>query len=558
MLTSFRMPLRATVVAAIILISAISLAFSLLMETDTPHEDALGAVASRGHIADAERVLESALLPFEITVINEGNPLGLAGDSGGLHRVGDDILAVDRAGRMLLLRTNGNIQPLNVEVSTNRRAAFSGIDYDEHTLNRLRVFSRILDAIVIDENDGGYRLVVSHHYWRPDSSPLGFCKTTRVSQFIIPNGENFHVGAFQIAADDWQVIFESQPCLTYEMDEAGVVSNMSPVRSNRTGGQLALTDTDILLSLGDMQMDGLGESIDAAQSPDHDYGKFIAIDRVTGESRHFAIGTRNAQGLTVRRDGTIFATEHGPEGGDELNIVREGANYGWAEVTYGTDYGTYRWPANERQGRHEGFEPPLFSWVPSIATSDLIVVDETLPEWEGDLVVASLKARSLYRVRLEDDRVTLVEPIRIGERVRAIEQFADGDLLLLLSQEFWRLSPLEAPVMRISTFTDSLSEDEILLGVEDILLECSRCHALFAQEHQYAPSLQGILGRDVAAVSFEYSDALASLGGSWTEERLFDYIQDPQAFAPGTTMPSYAYGTDEQIRAVVEALRILE
>ena len=87
-------------------------------------------------------------------------------------------------------------------------------------------------------------------------------------------------------------------------------------------------------------------------------------------------------------------------------------NYGWPYVTYGTDYGqkTSRW--SKFQGRHDGYNRPVFAWVPSIATSNLIQVEGFSPEWDGDLLVSSLKQRSLYRIRYRENRVIFVEPIR--------------------------------------------------------------------------------------------------------------------------------------------------
>ena len=76
----------------------------------------------------------------------------------------------------------------------------------------------------------------------------------------------------------------------------------------------------------------------------------------------------------ISTNGELISTEHGPRGGDELNIIKSGRNYGWPEVTLGTQYLSYSWPYNKKQGRHEGFESPIFSWSPSIAVSNLIEV----------------------------------------------------------------------------------------------------------------------------------------------------------------------------------------
>jgi glucose/arabinose dehydrogenase len=114
-------------------------------------------------------------------------------------------------------------------------------------------------------------------------------------------------------------------------------------------------------------------------------GKVVAIDLVTKAARIIASGLRNPQGLLAARDGTIWLTEHGPQGGDEINIVREGANYGWPYVTYCTEYGwrpLRNWPLNPVQGRHDGYERPAFVFVPSIGISNLIQPDSReFPLW---------------------------------------------------------------------------------------------------------------------------------------------------------------------------------
>ena len=73
----------------------------------------------------------------------------------------------------------------------------------------------------------------------------------------------------------------------------------------------------------------------------------------------------NAYLDVVDKSGRIWATEHGPQGGDELNLNKDGRNYGWPFVTYGVDYGTHAWPINKTNGRHPNFEGPRFAWVPS-------------------------------------------------------------------------------------------------------------------------------------------------------------------------------------------------
>jgi glucose/arabinose dehydrogenase len=113
----------------------------------------------------------------------------------------------------------------------------------------------------------------------------------------------------------------------------------------------------------------------------------------TNKWRVFTKGHLNPQGLTFLKNGQLLSTEHGPKRGDELNVITEGSNCGWPDVTVGTEYGSYDWPVGSSLvGSHTGYTAPLFAWVPSIAVSQLIEINNFHPRWDGDLLVGSLKA----------------------------------------------------------------------------------------------------------------------------------------------------------------------
>ena len=127
----------------------------------------------------------------------------------------------------------------------------------------------------------------------------------------------------------------------------------------------------------------------------------------------------------------MWATEHGPRGGDELNRLSAGRNYGWPLVTYGTEDGTVVWPLAEDRRDHGRYEEPDFVWVPSVGISNLIELGpRQFPAWRGDLLVGSLGGASLFRIRLKDNRVVYAEPIRIGLRVRDLTEDTEGRILL--------------------------------------------------------------------------------------------------------------------------------
>ncbi len=147
----------------------------------------------------------------------------------------------------------------------------------------------------------------------------------------------------------------------------------------------------------------------------------------------WSIGHRNPQGLTMDpRDGALYNTEHGPRGGDELNLVKPGANYGWPVITYGMNYdGTPMVSITEK----EGMEQPLTYWVPSIATCGLdCYTGEKFPKWKHDLLVGALAQQEVRRVRMKDRKVVSQEIIlkNIG-RVRDVTGAPDGFIYVILN-----------------------------------------------------------------------------------------------------------------------------
>ncbi|MBT8281591.1 MAG: PQQ-dependent sugar dehydrogenase [Muriicola sp.] len=140
----------------------------------------------------------------------------------------------------------------------------------------------------------------------------------------------------------------------------------------------------------------------------------------------YTYGNRNPQGMLKHPEtGAIWIHEHGPRGGDEINIVKKGANYGWPVITYGINYsGT---PITD-QTTMEGMEQPIHYWIPSIAPSGMtFVTSDIYPEWKGDLLVGSLSFQYLERLQMDGEKVTYREELLedIG-RVRNVRQGPDG------------------------------------------------------------------------------------------------------------------------------------
>jgi glucose/arabinose dehydrogenase len=198
----------------------------------------------------------------------------------------------------------------------------------------------------------------------------------------------------------------------------------------------------LFLGLGDRSSEK-----DEAQNPANHLGKVVRIaadgslpadNPFVGQRGHAAevwsLGHRNIQGAALHpQSGELWAVEHGPQGGDELNIVRAGRNYGWPLLTYGRNYGSGTRIGEE--GPKPGFEQPIRHWVPtSIAPSGMAFLSsERYGDWRGSLFVGALRGQALLRLTLDGERVTGEERLFTGEamRVRDVRQGPDGWLYIV-------------------------------------------------------------------------------------------------------------------------------
>lgn len=221
------------------------------------------------------------------------------------------------------------------------------------------------------------------------------------------------------------------------------------------GGRMVfLPDNSLVLTLGD----GFAYR-EQAQVLDNTLGKIIRLSR-DGQPAFdnpfdksddvldeiYSYGHRNVQGLAYDSPtGKLWAHEHGPAGGDELNLIKPGANYGWPLATTGKDYnGAQITPFEALEGM-EGF---VYDWVPSIAPSGLVIYrGDAFPDWEGDAFIGALAGKSLWRVDLDGQKPVGTERLLFerGERVRDVKEDMDGTLLVLTESQgggkLLRISP---------------------------------------------------------------------------------------------------------------------
>nr|WP_228289242.1 PQQ-dependent sugar dehydrogenase [Marinobacter salinisoli] len=303
------------------------------------------------------------------------------------------MLVTERAGRLRIIR-NGELDPTPIAGTPELVASGEG---------------GLLDVLLHPDFAQNQTLFLSYAHRNSEGM------TTRVARSRFVDGR----------LQDTQVIFEALPRYG---------------SSNHFAGRLVMdADGLVYISVGD-RLDR-----DQAQDTADDVG---GIHRITQEGEPapdnpglgnsaindtlFTWGHRNPQGLTVHPStGEVWSHEHGPQGGDEINILHGGTNYGWPEISYGiADSGELITPYTHRKGMAQ----PLYYWTPSIAPSGMAFYTGTLfPGWRGDLFIGALKMRRLVRLRILNGVVIETEDLLtdLGQRIRDVRMGPDGALWIL-------------------------------------------------------------------------------------------------------------------------------
>jgi glucose/arabinose dehydrogenase len=238
--------------------------------------------------------------------------------------------------------------------------------------------------------------------------------------------------------EKFKVLFSQKPKVASSAHfGCRIVESRAPGANGRPDGRLFLTLGDRFSRKED------------AQKLDNHHGKIVRINKdgsVPADNPFAAkagalpeiwsYGHRNAQGATLAPDGTFWMHEHGPQGGDEINLPRPGANYGWPDITYGENYGGGQ--IGEGLSRKSEMEQPLHYWVPSIAPSGMafLTSERYGKAWQGNLFVGSLKFSYLDRIELSapfGGQVVREHKLLgdVGERIRDVRQGPDGLLYVL-------------------------------------------------------------------------------------------------------------------------------
>nr|WP_209435968.1 PQQ-dependent sugar dehydrogenase [Paracidovorax oryzae] len=261
----------------------------------------------------------------------------------------------------------------------------------------------------------------------------GDVNSTALASAVLPPGEK--------ALQDVRVIFRQQPKVASRLHFGCRIAQAG--------------DGSVFLTLGERF-----ERKDDAQKLDNHLGKVVHVmpdgspapgnpfvGRSGGLPEIWSWGHRNSQGAVIGPDGRLWMHEHGPQGGDEINVPQAGRNHGWPLVTFGENYGGGK--IGEGLTQKAGMEPPLHYWVPSIAPSGMafLTSDRYGPAWKGSLFIGSLKFARLHRLELKDGRVVRDEFLLagLGQRIRDVRQGPDGWLYVLTDSPQGRLLRLRPP-----------------------------------------------------------------------------------------------------------------
>ena len=270
-------------------------------------------------VGPGNEIIETSLVTLRKISFNYSNPFNLAGNGGGIAQLGDDILGVDSNGQFFLYSRSGTFQTLDISIPTNEEALMR---YFDERVRELSDRARILEQFGVSDittREAGEKIevFVSHDYWNPEQ----LSKTIRVSRVTVNRVSDLVAGQSSIKEDQWETIHETEPSLPFGPERVSLFG------TNRSGGRLALNrDGNLIVGYGDQELDGVRFPQKVSQDDTSSYGKVVTIDLRTLESRVIAKGIRNTAGLLLDMDGNLWETEHGPEGGDELNLLQIGKN----------------------------------------------------------------------------------------------------------------------------------------------------------------------------------------------------------------------------------------
>jgi len=387
-----------------------------------------GAPAASGQQPPAGSVVHTALHAFKVETFVEGlvHPFAMAFTPDG------DMLVTERPGRLRIVRKGVLLK--------DPVAGLPDILFLGH------------GALAQDGREqAGMRDVVLHPGFA--ANRLLYISYTR------PGGNGF--GNLAVARGRFENDRLSDVQEIFHADAPGNGTN----RSSMWGGRLAFDKQGYLfITLGDRQWPAVGDlSKHPAQDLTthngttvrlHDDGRVPSDNPFVGKTgvrpEIYTYGHRNAQGMAVHPvTGDVWQNEHGPQGGDELNLIRPGLNYGWPVVGFGVNYTTGR--AIHEGTLREGMEPPRHVWVPSIGVSGMLFyTGDRFAGWKGDMIVGGMSGQRLVRLRLHGQRVESEETLLQGMgRMRDVQQGPDGLIYVAIDGNARGFDGAPTPIVRL-------------------------------------------------------------------------------------------------------------
>ena len=259
----------------------------------------------------------------------------------------------------------------------------------------------ITDIAVLSKSATSANLLISY----PSLRKNGNCVVVKLDSYQLTLGSKPTI----TKGKNW---FTSKPCVP-----------ISAVQ--HAAGRLAVIDNKTTyLTVGDLGYPKIG-----SKSARGDLGSVFKVSASKVEK--ISTGHRNQQGIELIGN-DLYISEHGPRGGDELNLIKKGADYGWPIVTYGQAYSSGDYVRPTRSGTHDGFQLPLYNWVPSVAPTELVALPAAgkWGSWSSQLVMGTLKEQALIFIQLSGrDKVGQVASVDVSDRIRDLELLPDGRLV---------------------------------------------------------------------------------------------------------------------------------
>jgi glucose/arabinose dehydrogenase len=228
-----------------------------------------------------------------------------------------------------------------------------------------------------------------------------------------------------VKLDAYKLTLDSKPSITKSKNWFTSKPCVPISAVQHAAGRLAIiSEESAYLTVGDLGFSKIG-----SKDIRGDLGSVFKVSASKVEK--ISTGHRNQQGIELIGN-DLYISEHGPRGGDELNLIRKGVDYGWPAVTYGQAYSSGDYVRPTRSGTHDGFQLPLYYWVPSVAPTELVALpaNSRWGVWSSQLVMATLREQALIFIQLNGkDKVSQVVTVDVSDRIRDLELLADGRLV---------------------------------------------------------------------------------------------------------------------------------